>query len=406
MNSHYDLFSRQFKHDPFPTFAEMRQNVPIYRHDAPNGLQVWYFTRYEDVAEILKDDENFCKNLRNALPANNQRRLNAGIQNTLQLINQNMLFADPPNHTRLRALVSQAFTPSRVQQLTPKVTTIADELLAKVLPNGGMDVINDYALPLPFTVITELLGVPLADRPQVKIWSQAIIAPGSRGIKVSQRKRWIREFVAYVSELFLQRQQEPKDDLLTALVQAEEAGEKLTDEELYSMVMLLLVTGYETTVNLIGNGVYTLIQHPEQLALLQENPTLMPSAIEEILRFDGPVETSTSRWARHDVTYKGHQIKRGDMVRVVLSSANRDEEQFVEPTQFNLQRDDNRHLAFGLGIHYCLGAPLARLEGEIALSRLFEQCRHLRLAVPANQLEWRSGVLFRGLKTLPVQWDS
>ncbi len=406
MAQEFDLFSRQFKRDPFPTFAQMRRHAPIYLHVAPNGVRVWYVTRYEEAVDILKDNDRFCKNFRNALPAAERGKMNAGIQNVLSLINQNMLFSDPPNHTRLRSLVSQAFTPRRMEALAPRIRQIADELLNQAAPHLQMELIAEYAAPLPFVVIADMLGIPPEDRQQVRVWAETIIAPGSRGIKVSQRKSRIRAFAGYVDKLFAQRQAQPRDDLLTALAAAEDAGDKLSDVELSSMVMLLLVTGYETTVNLIGNGALALLEHPDQLGMIRDNPALMAPAVEEILRFDGPVETSTSRWARRDFTYQGYQIKRGDMVRVALSSANRDSSVFDQPDRFDIRRSEEKHVAFGLGIHYCLGAPLARLEGEIALSQLFNRCRHLRLALPASQLEWRSGALFRGLKALPVLWGS
>ena len=400
----YDLFSYRFKADPFSTFARMRQDAPIYRHDAPNGLTIWYVTRYDEVVEVLKDNDHFCKNLQNALPPNESAHVFTAGRNVLQLINQNMLFADPPDHTRLRGLISQAFTPRRVAAMAGKIKDTANELLDAVWEQGEMELLEAYALPLPFAVITDLLGIPRRDRERVKRYSQAIIAPGSRGISVGERKRRIRAFVEYISALFQRRRDIPEDDLLTALVEAEEAGDRLSEEELSSMVMLLLVTGYETTVNLIGNGVYTLLRHPEAMALLREMPALMPQAIEEMLRYEGPVETSTTRWARKDFTLRGQQICRGDLVRVVISSANRDPAQFEQPDRFDIHREENAHLAFGLGIHYCLGAPLARLEGEIALNLLLERCQDLRLAVPASELQWRSGVLFHGLKKLPVRW--
>jgi len=206
--------------------------------------------------------------------------------------------------------------------------------------------------------------------------------------------------------MFTERQANPRDDLVTALVQAEEAGDKFSETELSSMVALLLVTGHETTVNLIGNGVLALLLHPDQLTRLKEAPALWEEAVEELLRYDGPVETSTSRWARHDISMGGQLIRRGDLVRVVLISANRDATQFENPDTLDIQRNYNKHLAFGLGIHYCLGAPLARLEGRIALQTLFHRLPDLRLLLPVSQLQWRSGVLFRGLKQLPLVWPT
>lgn len=399
----YDLFSRDFKADPFPTFAAMRQDDPIYRHVAPDGSIIWYITRYNDVVEALRDNQTFVKDIRQTW-TEEERVGKRPFSATHRLINENMLFADPPAHTRLRALVNQAFTPRRVAQNVARVQAIADGLLERAIAQGGLDLIADFALPLPTIVIMELLGIPETDRAEVGDWAQAIIAPGRHGLSYSARKRKIRAFVAYLQALFAARRRDPEDDLITALVQAEEAGERLTEAELSSMVALLLVTGHETTVNQIGNGVLALLRHPAQLARLKEGEVGVETAVEELLRFDGPVETSTTRWVRRDVEYKGHLMRRGDVLRVVLASANRDESQFPDADALDLGRRDNRHLAFGHGIHYCLGAPLARLEGETGLQTLFSRLPGLRLTDPEAPPAWRSGVLFRGLERLPLQW--
>ncbi len=398
----YDLFSPYFKADPFPTFAQMRQDAPIYAHHTPNGRIIWYITRYEDVTAVLRDDVHFCKDPRNAAPPQQPQR-HATLQ---QMINENMLFADPPDHTRLRALVNQAFTPRRVEGLAGAIQATAVTLLEAAAQRDSLELIGDYALPLPVQIISELLGIPPADRTAVSDWSQAIISPGSRGLSYSARRRKLRAFVAYLQSMFAARAAQPQDDLITALVQAEEAGERLSEPELFSMVALLLVTGHETTVNLIGNGTLTLLRHPDQLARLQQGEANWETAVEELLRYDGPVETSTTRWVRQDIVLQGQRLRRGDVVRVVISSANRDAAQFAQPDVLDVSRSDNRHLAFGLGIHYCLGAPLARLEGRIALPLLFARFPTLRLAVPPAELRWRTGVLFRGLETLPLTWEA
>lgn len=378
----------------------MRQDDPIYAHRSPGGGTIWYITRFEDVTAVLKDTDHFVKDVRNTLPPDAQKPRKSSLN---RLINENMLFADPPDHTRLRALVNQAFTPRRVEQLAERVQHITDELLAAIAPAAEADLIASFALPMPVRIIAELLGIPPADQVQVADWSQAIISPGSRNLNYSARKRKVRAFVAYLQEMFALRQQKPQDDLISALVQAEEAGERLNEAELSSMVALLLVTGHETTVNLLGNGALALLNHPDQLTILRERPELWETAVEELLRFDGPVETSTTRWVREDFEFMGQQMRRGDVVRVVLASANRDASQFAHPDVLDVTCPDNRHLAFGMGIHYCLGAPLARLEGKIGLKTLFNTFPNLCLAMPADQLAWRSGVLFRGLKQLPVR---
>ncbi len=395
----YDLFTPHFKADPFPTFAHMRADAPVYPHLAPDGSTIWYITRYEDVTAVLRDDVHFCKDPRHARPQETPRS-----SLIARLINENMLFSDPPDHTRLRALVNQAFTPRRVEKLAPVIRETAVTILDAAETKGEIELIADYALPLPVRIISELLGIPPTDRERVSDWSQAIISPGSRGLNYSARRRKVKAFVAYLQEMFADRAAHPQDDLVTALVQAEEAGEKLNEQELSSMVALLLVTGHETTVNLIGNGALALLRHPAQLALLREGRVDWATAVEELLRYDGPVETSTTRWVREDIVLHGQRLRRGDVVRAVITSANRDPAQFAQPDALDVTRTDNKHLAFGLGIHYCLGAPLARLEGRIALPLLFTRFSHLRLAVLPQELRWRSGVLFRGLAALPLTW--
>lgn len=382
----YDLFSPIFKANPHPTFAQMREHHPIYAHQDRSGHTIWYFTRYADVVAVMRDPR-FVKEQPNRPPTN--------------AINQNMLFSDPPDHTRLRTLVNQAFTPRRIAEMAPTLQTVADALIDAVYAMGRMDLIADFALPFPVVVISDLLGIPSADQSQVAAYSQTIISPGGRRLKAKTRRRMMREFVAYLQTLFDKRRADPQDDLITALVQAEADGERLSETELSSMVALLLVTGHETTVNLIGNGLLTLLQHPDQLALLRTNRDLLDRAIEELLRFDGPVETSTTRWVGEDLVYAGHAMQRGDTVRVVITAANRDPAVFDNPDQLDITRHPNKHLQFGHGIHYCLGAPLARLEGKVALWTLFERLENLQLS---EMPQFRQGVLFRGLEKLPLTW--
>ena len=404
-----DLFSPAFKADPFPTYAALRAAHPVYPHatrgraardhSAPDGRTIWYVTRYDDVAAGLKDEEAFCKNPGN-VDLTGPRRPVRSAQN----FNDNMLFSDPPDHTRLRALVGQAFTPRRVAGMGERIREMAENLLDRMAAAGAADLIAAYARPLPVVVISDLLGIPAADRETVSDWSQAIISPGSRGLNYSARKHKIRAFVHYLRDLFVRRLADPRDDLISDLVRAEDAGDRLNEAELFSMVALLLITGHETTVNLIGNGALALLRHPEQRERLRVNPGLWPSAVEELLRYDGPVETSTTRWVRRDTSFRGHAMRAGDVMRPVITSANRDPAHFIRPDELDIGRADNRHLAFGLGAHYCLGASLARLEGSIALGSLLERLPDIRLAIPAGQLAWRSGVLFRGLHRLPVAW--
>ncbi len=398
----HDLFSPRFKANPFPRYAEMREQEPVYCHHAPYGAQIWYITRYDDVMAVLKDNVRFAKDPEGVKDKPAEAR--KGSRSIYKMINRNMLFADPPDHTRLRKLVNQAFTPRRVERLAPRIEAITHELLDQVEVKGEFDLIGDFAFPLPVTVIMEMLGIPAAEQQDMYEWTKAIISPGRHGITLKERKQNIRLFVDYLRGMFALRGREPQDDLITALVQAEDdAGDKLNESELSSMVALLFVTGHETVVNQIGNGVLALLQHPEQLALLKTRSELLDRAVEELLRYDGPVETSTTRWARLDMVWNGREIKRGDVIRVVMSSANRDGAVFDRPDELDLLRDDaQHHVAFGRGIHYCLGAPLARLEGKIALRVLFERFPDLRLDGDVTDLEWHTGVIFRGLKALPL----
>jgi cytochrome P450 len=316
-----------------------------------------------------------------------------------------MLFRDPPDHTRLRALVSKAFTPRTIEVMRGHIQEIVDRLLDRALARGGMDVIEDLAYPLPVTVICEMLGVPVDDHASIRGWS-ADIARSLDAIglpsdpSVAERGRTARRALAdYFRALLPERRARPQADLLSGLLAAEEQGDRLTEPEVISMCLLLFIAGHETTVNLIGNGTLALLRHPEQLARLQADPALVPAAIEELLRYDSPVQR-TARIASTDVELAGHRIARGTMVVTVLGAANRDPAQFAEPDRLDVTRRDVRHIAFGYGIHFCLGAPLARVEGQLALGALLHRAPGLRLAETSP--EWRESSVLRGLKRLAV----
>ena len=327
------------------------------------------------------------------------------IPDVMKPLSRNMLDTDPPDHERLRALVSKAFTPRLIERMRPRVRAIADELLDAVQDKGEMDLIDDYAFPLPITVIAELLGVSAEDRNKFREWSNAAVSGDTTQEYVERiLLPHMQAFTGYLREMFDEKRRNPRDDLISALVQAEEAGDKLGEDELLGMVFLLLIAGHETTVNLIGNGVLALLTHPDQLRRLREDPALIKPAIEELLRYDGPVETSTERFAREDVQIGDIIVQRGEMVLVVLASADHDPERFEDPDDLDITRADNKHLAFGKGIHFCLGAPLARMEGQIAINTLLRRMPDLRLKDPPEFLIWRPGLLLRGLKGLPVEF--
>jgi cytochrome P450 PksS len=315
-----------------------------------------------------------------------------------------MINRDPPDHTRLRALVTKAFTPRVVERMQERIQAVCHELLDAAHARGRAELVRDYALPVPLTVITDLLGVPREDRRQFAGWSRKVAA-GTSGalLDVVLAQPALIRAVRYLRKLIALRREHPGDDLVTALVEAEEAGDKLSEDELVGMIALLLLAGYETTINLIAVGTLTLVQHPDQRARFLAEPELAESAVEELLRYTSPADIAAFRIAREDVPVGGIVIPRGAIVLCALTSANRDDRQFPEPDRLDLGRDPNRHLAFGIGPHFCVGAPLARLEGRIALTTLFRRFPSLALAVPAESLRWRRGLLFRGLEELPIE---
>ena len=317
-------------------------------------------------------------------------------------LTHNMLDVDPPAHTRLRGLVHKAFTPQIVEGMRGRIEALTNDLMDKVRGQDGMDLIRDYALPLPTTIIAEMLGIPEADRHGFHRWSNRIVASSSSagGRLMSIPTIW--KFMRYIRKLIAARRAAPGSDLLSALVRAEEAGEALSGDELLAMVFLLLIAGHETTVNLIGNGTLALLQHPDQMEKLRKNPMLLRTAVEEMLRFHSPVETATERYTREDVTVAGTTIPRGSVVFAVIASANRDERQFPNADALDVTREPNRHLAFGQGIHFCLGASLRAAGGANRNSYLAGPRPRLRLAVSPDALRWRSGLVLRGLEALPV----
>jgi cytochrome P450 len=323
-----------------------------------------------------------------------------------ELVNNHMLNKDWGDHRRLRDIVSKAFTPKLVREMRLRIQAVADNLIDSLCPRGEMDLVADYAYHLPTIIIAEILGIPAEDRIKFKEWSTAFVTPTMDPEKQAYFNRLMVEFIEYLRNLFAIRRAEPQDDLLSAMLSAEADGERLNEKELFSTMVLLIVAGHETTVNLIGNAMLALFLHPEQMAELKANPHLMPQAIEEFLRYDGPVERALNRWATEDVVVNGHEIKKGTMIIPLLSGANRDSAIFPDPDRLDYHRDNNPHIAFGKGVHYCLGAPLARLEGEIALNNLLQRLPGLESITPVEELRFRLVPMFRGLESLPVRWET
>ncbi|WP_430783104.1 cytochrome P450 family protein [Actinoplanes sp. G11-F43] len=390
-----DFTDPAFISDPYPAYAEMRRTGPVRRVTLPSGLKVWLVTRYEDGRRALADPR-----LSKSVLAMGSGAASAGQSGITAAISRHMLAVDPPDHTRLRRLVSAAFTVRRIEALRPRIEEIATGLLDAIDGRPEADLIDTFAFPLPIQVICELLGVPAADRDDFREWSTVIVTGAMAGDRLAPA---FQDMIAYIGKLLADRRAHGGDDLLAGLIQVRDAEDRLTEQELSSMVFLLLIAGHETTVNLIGNGTYLLLRDRERWARLRGDRGLLPTAIEEFLRYEGPVETSTFRVATETLEIGGETVEAGEPVMIALLSANRDGDRFPGGDDLQLDRAHNPHLAFGHGIHYCLGAPLARLEAQIAFTALMDRFPDLRLAVAPEDLRWRPGILLRGLWELPVR---
>ncbi|MEN1990520.1 cytochrome P450 family protein [Paenibacillus hubeiensis] len=397
--SKVDFLDHSFIQQPFPVYEKLRAEEPIHRLLLPSGHVAWMVTRYEDAVKILQDGRFVTGVLDNG---NNE------IEETLPthqaIISRNLISVGPEDHRRLRRLIQKAFTPRMIERLRGRIVEISDELLDKIQAGytREFDLIEDYAFPLPIIVICEMLGVPLKDQDKFRAWSNTIMEGVSNPQMNQESDEVMKAFVDYLQELITERRNNIQQDLISDLISIEEEGDKLTEQELYALVFVLIIAGHETTVNLIGNGMLALLEHPEQKQLLMDHPDLIQAAVEEVLRFNGPAEISNVRWATENVEFQGIQIRQGDMMLVALSSANRDSSQYEEPDSFDITRKVNDHIAFGKGIHYCLGAPLARLEGEIAINALLRRLPEIRLNTDVELLEWRPGMIIRGLKAFPA----
>ena len=392
--SAFNPMDPEFLADPYMTYQRLRDEDPV--HHSP--LDFWVLTRYEDVAAVLRDPRFIKEPLVSMVAARFGVTVPPGV-------GLSMLDRDPPDHTRLRSLVSKAFTPRVVEGLRPRLQKIVDDLITRAEAVGRMDLIEEFAYPIPVNVICEMLGVPIGDHERFKGWSLDI----ARGLdsvwlppesEIPKRSGAARHAIGdYMRGLIAERRASPRGDLLSALIAAEEAGDKLSEDELIATCILLLIAGHETTVNLIGNGTLALLRHPEELRRLRETPGLITSAVEELLRYDGPVQR-TARITSTEVTIGGRTIGKGEMVMPFIGAADRDPSQFTGPDRLDLGRTDNCHIAFGWGIHFCLGAPLARVEGQIAIDTLVR--RLPRLTLVDDEPEYRQSLTLRGLKALPV----
>ena len=400
--SHFRFFDGQFVANPFPMFAQMRSmgavvQVPLPFGDGTN--KAWMVTRMEEAVQVLKD-KRFTVDRSVIDPGDSSRQRAEQAGNPPDFLANSMISVDEPDHRRLRGLVSKAFTPKYISSLRPSIQHIADELLDKVQHQGSMDLVQEYAYPLPINVISDMLGVPQKDREQIRAWSQAMVG-GDRS-NWQERVGKMRAFSNYIVQLVAEKRHHPQNDLVSQLIQQEEEGDHLSEPELLSMVRLLIFAGHETTSNLISIGTLMLLDHPDQLEKLKADLSLVPLTVEELLRINGPVLTPLPRFAVEDVELGGQHLRKGDFVLTVLASANHDETQFTHPDELDIARSLNRHIAFGQGIHICLGAPLARLEGDIAFTTLLRRMPNLRLNAPRESISWRGNFTLRGLNSLPV----
>lgn len=401
----YDLDSPEFLANPYPVFDQLRSSDPIFWSEENS---YWILTRYADIVSLIQN-EHLSSNRIGAHAGRMTQEAREYFRPFFTAVSSWMLMVDPPDHTRLRGLVNKAFTPGVVENMRGLVQELVDKMLATVKEQGRMDVITDLANPLPATVIAELLGVPGKDHQQFKKWSDDIAVALSgidsgatrdelQALYVIAQKS-VLELSSYFREKVVELRLHPRENLLSALVQAEEQGDRLTEEELFANCVLLMIAGHETTTNLIANGILALLRNPSQQKALMLNPDLIVSAVEELLRYDSPVQ-KMGRIALADIRIGGKQIQKGQLVCFSFAAGNRDPEQFASPNQLDITRRPNRHLTFGHGLHYCVGAALARLEGQIAVNTVLSRMPKLRLA--SENLEWHRNFTLRGLKSLPV----
>lgn len=399
-----DLLSPGAVADPYPVLDRLREHDPVHWSER---YRSWFVTRFDDVSAALRDPRYSSERITPYAEAKSSRLdADPALRQTFAVLENWMVFKDPPDHTRLRRLLRRAFTPRSVQALRPRIAELAGELLDSVARAGYADLIRSYAYPLTASVIAEMLGVPKQDRDLFKEWSDSITSLVFAGLGSPERHnhaaRGMLELRDYLAELISSVTRRPGDDLITALVQARDEGNALTHDEVVATGVLLLFAGHETTTNLIGNGLLALLQNPDQRGLLESGKVPVSQAVEELLRYDGPAKTIV-RLMADDVELRGRTLDAGQRVFLCPASANRDPAVFTSPGRLDLARSDNQHVGFGFGLHYCLGAPLARVEAGTAIPAALRQLPGLRLD-PDAQLAWQPLLLSRGLTSLPVMF--
>jgi cytochrome P450 len=398
-----DLKSLPNVANPFPLYRWLRDHEPVHWS---RSLNAWAVTRYADVLDIFTQPLTFSSDRFRKIDEKYASRRPA-VQAVSEILDDWLVFRDPPDHTRLRSLLQKSFTPTHLGNSQARIQATVDGLLDLVAGRGEMDFIRAVAFPLPATVIAVLLGAPTEDIELIKDWSDALAAylGGAVGSQdnFSQARQGVAHLVDYFRTLLRERWKNPRDDLMSLMLRAEHEGQHLSRDEVLANCVLLLFAGHETTTNLLGNGLFHLLRHPEPLRLLQQNPALTAEAVEEFLRYDGPVP-ATIKVATEDVEWHGYTIRRGDMVLPFMSSANRDPRQFPDPDALDIRRTPNRNVAFAYGIHFCLGAPLARLEGQITFATVLR--RLPGLALQSAEPRWKPMIFLRGLESLGVKWDA
>ncbi len=397
MRKPLNLLNKDFIDNKFAYYKWLRENDPVHKGKLA-VLNIYLLSQYNDCVDVLKDP----RIVRNRTTATGGGRFPVPLPKAVNMMVNSMINEDDPAHRRLRMLVHKAFTPSRLAYLDERLETLTHELLDRAEKKGTVDLINDYALPIPVTIISEMVGVSPDETPQFASYMEAL-STGLSGFTIAKTMFFdLPKAVTFCRELIQRKKADPQDDILTALIEAEEEGEKLSEDELIAMVFLLIVAGYETTVHLITNAVQTLLTHPDQLDRLRAEPALLDSAVEEILRFNGPIQGTKMGYAMEDITINGVTIPKGKPMMPLLGSANRDPAVFENPDVFDIGRTPNRHLGFGQGIHYCLGAPLARMETKVALKNLFDRNPNLRLAVAPEELQIQRIPAWHRHVSLPV----
>jgi cytochrome P450 len=397
-----DLKSARNVQDPFPLYTWLRDHDPVHWSAS---LNTWVVTRFEDVAAIFSRPETFSSDRFRKIDERYASDRPA-VRAVAEVLGHWLVFRDPPDHDRLRGLLQSSFTPKQLAASQDRIQRTVDDLLDRVGARGAMDFIRDVAFPLPASVIAGLMGAPEEDLEPIKTWSDRLAAYLGGAVverdNVAEASAGVAALVDYFDRLLRERERRPREDLMTLMLRAEHEGDRLTHDEVVANCILLLFAGHETTTNLLGNGLFHLLRHPAQAALVAADPSLLHGAVEELLRYDGPVP-ATVKIATADVAWNGRAIRAGDMVVPSLASANRDPRRFPDPDALDVRRDFERHMAFAAGIHFCLGALLARLEARVVLATVFR--RLARLALTATEPRWKPTIFLRGLESLPLTWS-